>query len=86
MAEVGYPDVAMTTFFGISAPAGTPIQIVEKLNQALKSIGTSQETEKKMLAMNVLPLPLNRQETSEFIKEQSEKWRPVMKSLNIVFE
>lgn len=86
MAEVGYPDVAMTTFFGISAPAGTPIQIVEKLNQALKSIGTSQETEKKMLAMNVLPLPLNRQETSEFIKEQSDKWRPVIKSLNIVFE
>jgi hypothetical protein len=38
------------------------------------------------MAMNVLPLPLNRQETSSFIKEQSEKWRPVIKSLNIVFE
>jgi tripartite-type tricarboxylate transporter receptor subunit TctC len=35
MAELGYPDVTMTAFFGISAPAGTPTQIVEKLNQAL---------------------------------------------------
>ena len=86
MAEVGYPDVTMTAFFGISAPAGTPTQIVEKLNQALKSIGSSQEIEKKIMTMNVLPLPLNRQETSAFIKEQSEKWRPVIKSLNIVFE
>jgi tripartite-type tricarboxylate transporter receptor subunit TctC len=86
MAEVGYPDVTMTAFFGISAPAGTPAQIVEKLNQALKSIGSSQDIEKKIMAMNVLPLPLNRQETSAFIKEQSEKWQPVIKSLNIVFE
>ena len=86
MAELGYPDVTMTAFFGISAPAGTPTQIVEKLNQALKSIGSSQDIEKKILAMNVLPLPLSRQETSLFIKEQSEKWRPVIKSLNIVFE
>jgi len=86
MAELGYPDVTMTAFFGISAPAGTPTPIVEKLNQALKSIGSSQDIEKKILAMNVLPLPLNRQETSAFIKEQSEKWRPVIKSLNIVFE
>jgi tripartite-type tricarboxylate transporter receptor subunit TctC len=86
MAEVGYPEVTMTAFFGISAPAGTPIQIVEKLNQALKSIGSSQDIEKKIMAMNVLPLPLNRQETSAFIKEQSEKWQPVIKSLNIAFE
>ena len=86
MAELGYPDVTMTAFFGISAPAGTPTQIIEKLNQALKSIGSSQDIEKKIMAMNVLPLPLNRQETSSFIKEQSEKWRPVIKSLNIVFE
>jgi tripartite-type tricarboxylate transporter receptor subunit TctC len=86
MAELGYPDVTMTAFFGISAPAGTPTQIAEKLNQALKSIGSSQDIEKKILAMNVLPLPLSRQETSLFIKEQSEKWRPVIKSLNIVFE
>jgi len=86
MAELGCPDVTMTAFFGISAPAGTPTQIIEKLNQALKSIGSSQDIEKKIMAMNVLPLPLNRQETSSFIKEQSEKWRPVIKSLNIVFE
>jgi len=86
MAEVGYPEVTMTAFFGISAPAGTPIQIVEKLNQALKLIGSSQDIEKKIMAMNVLPLPLNRQETSAFIKEQSEKWQPVIKSLNIAFE
>lgn len=86
MAELGYPDVTMTAFFGISAPAGTPAQIVDKLNQALKSIAASQDIEKKIIAMNVLTLPLNRQETSAFIKEQSEKWRPVIKSLNIVFE
>jgi len=86
MAEAGYPDVTMTAFFGIAAPAGTPVAVAEKLNQAMRAIAANQEIEKKILAMNVLPSPLNRQETSAFIREQSEKWRPLLKELNITFD
>ncbi len=86
MAEAGYPEVTMTAFFGIAAPAGTPATIAEKLNVALRATGASPEIEKRMLAMNVMPLPLGRQETAGFIREQSEKWRPVIKALNISFD
>ena len=86
MAESGYPDVTMTAFFGIAAPAGTSVAVAEKLNQAMRAIAANQEIEKKILAMNVLPSPLNRQETSAFIREQSEKWRPLLKELNITFD
>jgi tripartite-type tricarboxylate transporter receptor subunit TctC len=32
MAEAGYPDVVMQQWFGLFAPAGTPMPIVRKLN------------------------------------------------------
>jgi tripartite-type tricarboxylate transporter receptor subunit TctC len=35
MAELGYPDFEMSTWYGISAPAGTPQPIVQKLDGAI---------------------------------------------------
>jgi tripartite-type tricarboxylate transporter receptor subunit TctC len=35
MAEAGYPDFAMSTWYGISAPAGTSREIVGKLHAAI---------------------------------------------------
>lgn len=86
MAEAGFPDVTMTAFFGLSAPAGTPPAIVDKLNAALRAIASKPEIERAMLAMNVMPLPMTARETGDFIRAQSEKWRPVVKSLNITFD
>jgi tripartite-type tricarboxylate transporter receptor subunit TctC len=41
MAEAGYPDVEMSTWYGISAPAGTPPAIVDKLYAAIaKTLNT----------------------------------------------
>ena len=85
MAEAGFPDVTMTAFFGIAAPHGTPPAIVDKLNAALRQIAQRPDTERAMLGMNVMPLPLTAKETGDFIRAQSDKWRPVVKSLNIAF-
>jgi tripartite-type tricarboxylate transporter receptor subunit TctC len=35
-AEMGLPDLVINGFFGLLAPAGTPAEIVETLNQAMK--------------------------------------------------
>jgi len=35
MAEAGYPSVAMSTWYGISAPAKTPREVVNKLHAAI---------------------------------------------------
>jgi tripartite-type tricarboxylate transporter receptor subunit TctC len=86
MGEAGFPDVTMTAFFGIAAPANTPPAILNKLNEVLRTIGVNPEIEKRMLAMNVMPMPVGRVETTDFIRVQSEKWRPVLKDLNITFD
>ena len=52
----------------------------------MREIAKDPEVEKKLLAISVMPIPMTRQETDTFIKQQSDKWRPVLKTLNIAFE
>ncbi|MEO8059323.1 MAG: tripartite tricarboxylate transporter substrate binding protein [Burkholderiales bacterium] len=37
-AEVGLPDLAIQGFFGLLAPAGTPPEIVDRLNRAMRQV------------------------------------------------
>ena len=83
MIELGYPDVTMSTYFGLAAPANTPPVNLEKLNDALKIIANSPEVEKRLSALNVMPLKVGRAEAMQFMRRQSDKWGPVLKSLDI---
>jgi len=83
MIELGYPDVTMSTYFGLAAPANTPPVILEKLNDALKIIANSPEVEKRLSSLNVMPLKVGRAEAMQFMRRQSDKWGPVLKSLDI---
>lgn len=85
-AEFGLPDVTMQAFMGLSAPPNTPAPILEKLNQAMREIAARPESERRMLALHAQPMVATRAQTAEFIRETSEKWRPVIKSLGIEFE
>ena len=47
MAEAGYPDFAMSTWYGISAPAGTSREIIGKLYAAIaKTLSTPKVRDK----------------------------------------
>jgi tripartite-type tricarboxylate transporter receptor subunit TctC len=83
MAELGYPEVTLTAFGGIHAPAKTPAHIVDKLSSALMSALTEPEVKKVVLQGNMVSKPMSKQETAEFIKGLTVKWSPIVKSLNI---
>ncbi len=85
-AEAGFPDVTMQAFMGLCAPVGTPPAILDKLNQAMREIAANPENAKRMLALHAQPMVATRAQAADFIRETSEKWRPVIKSLNLEFE
>ena len=41
MAEVGYPQLNLTSWIGIAAPAGTPDAVVQTLHKAVRQVATS---------------------------------------------
>jgi tripartite-type tricarboxylate transporter receptor subunit TctC len=50
MAEAGYPDVEMSTWYGISAPAGTPRAVIDRLYAAIAKTLTSESVKQKLAA------------------------------------
>ncbi|HWM48052.1 MAG TPA: tripartite tricarboxylate transporter substrate binding protein [Xanthobacteraceae bacterium] len=48
MAEEGYPDIAMSTWYGISAPARTPKDVIAKLEAAISKVVKSEATRQKL--------------------------------------
>jgi tripartite-type tricarboxylate transporter receptor subunit TctC len=83
MAEAGFPDVTISTYFGLAAPPNTPPAILDRLNLALRAISSTPDIEKKLLALNVMPMSVSRQEATSFMRQQSEKWGPLFRTLEL---
>jgi len=79
-AELGYPGIVVAPFFALVAPAGTPAPILDKLNEAARTTAKQPDVAAKLAPISVLPVPLTRQATADFLREQSRKWEPVVKA------
>ena len=86
MIEAGIPDYEVSTFYGVVAPAGTPREIVAKLNAAInEGLGTAEmrETISKLGGVPTLGAP---EELGRFMGDQGAKWSAVAKAANIKVE
>ncbi|MBA3506883.1 MAG: tripartite tricarboxylate transporter substrate binding protein [Betaproteobacteria bacterium] len=87
IAEAGYPDLAVSTWFGLLMPAQTPKAIVQKVNAEVMKIVQSKEITDKFLAMGVNPVNPNTPEQFEaFLKTDIARWGKVVKDANVVPE
>jgi tripartite-type tricarboxylate transporter receptor subunit TctC len=65
-------------WYGFLAPAGTPGQIIERLNsEANKALG-SQEMKKRLAADGAEPLGTTPAEFAAFIRRELDKWGKVV--------
>jgi tripartite-type tricarboxylate transporter receptor subunit TctC len=54
LTEVGYPDSDVPIWYSLQAPAGTPKEIIEKLNAKVVEIAASDDMKARMRAINVV--------------------------------
>lgn len=79
IAESGYPGFEVVGFTGVVAPAGTPNDVIGKLNAAYnKALGAAQVKE-KMAAMGVDPAPSTPAEFGAFLQAQVPKYTKILK-------
>jgi tripartite-type tricarboxylate transporter receptor subunit TctC len=86
MIESGYPDYALSFWTGILAPAGTPPEIVGKLNAAIVAGLNSAEMKQSLAKFNVEPNITTPQEFSVFLAAEARKWADIVKAANIKVE
>ncbi len=82
-SEAGLKGFEVSSQFGIAAPAGTPAAIVNKLNAALKTILSQQDTKDSMLAQGVIANYTTPEEAVLALRNESAKWTKVIKDGNI---
>ena len=80
MIESGYPDYLLTFWTGILAPAGTPPDIVGKLNAAINEGLSSADMKQSLAKFNVEPNIASPQEFSTFLAAEARKWADIVKA------
>lgn len=87
IAEAGFPDLAVSTWFGILVPAQTPPDIVRRVNAEMMKIVRSPEIVDKFKAMGVNPIAANTPEQfGAFLKTDIQRWRKVIKDADVATE
>lgn len=77
--EAGFPELEIYTWAGISAPAGTPDAVVERIaSEFTRAIRTREITE-KWRAQDFEPLPWTPGEFVDFIRKDSRRWAEAVK-------
>jgi tripartite-type tricarboxylate transporter receptor subunit TctC len=83
MAEAGIVGYETSTWGGILAPAGTPKDVVAKLNAEMNKALASADVRQKMLASGIEPAGGSPQDFADFIQSEMAKWARVAKAANI---
>jgi len=86
MIESGYPDYLLTFWTGILAPAGTPLDIVGKLNAAINEGLSSADMKRSLAKFNVEPNIASPQEFGTFLAAEARKWADIVKATGIKVE
>ncbi|MBI4190064.1 MAG: tripartite tricarboxylate transporter substrate binding protein [Betaproteobacteria bacterium] len=78
VAESGLPGFESGTWFALLAPAGTPREIVTRLNAEATKAGQSPEIRERLAAQGAEPLGGTPAQAGAFIKSEIAKWGKVV--------
>jgi len=77
------PGYAVESWYGLYAPAGTPAEIIAKLNAAAKKAARSPEFAKKVEQEGLVITASDPAELDRYVKAEEVRWQKVVKENNI---
>jgi tripartite-type tricarboxylate transporter receptor subunit TctC len=86
VAESGVPGFEASGWNGIVAPAGTPQEIVNRLNRVINEVVTQKDVHDRLAKQGVVVDPKTPEAFSLMIKHEIDKWSKLTKDVNIKLE
>ena len=83
LAEQGIWDFDTSNWNGIVVKAGTPPEIVQRLNAEIVALLSRRDTVEKFQEMGTQAMPSTPTQFGELIRAESKKWRDVIAAANI---
>jgi tripartite-type tricarboxylate transporter receptor subunit TctC len=83
MKEQGLPDLEVETWYGAFAPAGTPSQIVRKVNGDINAVLREPQIREALEKQGMTPAGGTSQRLSELVKKELPRWNRVVTAAGI---
>ena len=86
VAELGFPDFETSQWYGVSVPAGTPREIVMKLNAEINKALQSSQVTQRYAADNAIAEIGTPEQYGAFVAKEQARWREVVRKANVTIE
>ena len=83
VAEAALPGYQAGTWYGLLAPAGTPRDVVARLNGEVLRVLSTAEMKERFATQGAEPAGNSPEQFASFIKTELDKWAKVVKAANI---
>ena len=83
LAESGLPGFEVVGFFGVMAPAGTPREIVTRLNGEIAKLLARPDVRERFAAQALEPGNKTAGEFADYIKAEADRWGKVIREAGI---
>ena len=82
--EIGYPAVSKaSSYWGVLAPAGTPKDVILKINQELNKVLQIPQVRTRLIELGFNIIGGTPEEYSKYLQESIADWRQIVKDANI---
>jgi tripartite-type tricarboxylate transporter receptor subunit TctC len=83
VAESGIPGFAVTSWFGVAAPAKTPRPIIDRLHSEIVRALNTPDLRERMQGMGADPVGNTPEQYTAFVQNEITKWGKVIKAAGI---
>ncbi len=80
VAESGYKDFDVSTWYGLFAPAGTPAAVVTTLNTEVNKLLANPEVKAAIQAQGAEPVAMKVEQFSNLLKADYAKWKGIVQA------
>jgi tripartite-type tricarboxylate transporter receptor subunit TctC len=83
LVEAGIKGADVETWFGLTAPAGTPREIVQRLNADVRKALAAPDLQQRFAELSLSVTPSSPEELDALIKSEAVRWGEVIQRANI---
>jgi tripartite-type tricarboxylate transporter receptor subunit TctC len=83
LAELGIEGSDVETWFGLTAPAATPREIVQRLNAEVRKALAAPDLQRRFAELSLSVTPSSPEELDALIKSEAARWGEVIRRANI---
>jgi tripartite-type tricarboxylate transporter receptor subunit TctC len=83
LIESGFPGVVFNLWVGVLSPAGTPPEIVSKLNAEIVKAAQAAEVRERLLSEGSEPYTMSPAQMADLMRRETARWAQVVKTAKI---